>query len=207
MTSTDLVYREVQTLNVMTTEQLRYISETEFVPRGLRGNLPAILACVATGRAIGIDDMTAIRSIHIIDGKPTFAAELMVMLVRRRGHSITGDVGDGVATVTGTRADNGDVMTSTWTMAMAQRAGLAGKGNWKSYPEAMLWARAVSQLCRMLFADCFAGATHTPEELGEDSAGEPKADEVSPHAEDSVSQDAVSAAEPASPADDFKVPA
>ncbi len=26
----------------------------------------------------------------------------------------------------------------------------------KKYPEAMLWARAVSQLCRMLFADCFA---------------------------------------------------
>jgi hypothetical protein len=30
-----------------------------------------------------------------------------------------------------------------------------------------VWARAVSQLCRMLFADCFAGSTHTPEEIAE----------------------------------------
>jgi hypothetical protein len=157
-----------QLATVLTNEQLKFIAGTEFVPKGLRGNLPAILACVATGRAIGIDDMTAIRSIHIIDGKPTFAAELMVMLVRRRGHSIVGEVGPDTATVTGKRADNGDEMRVTWTLEMAKRAGLTGKGNWKSYPEAMLWARAVSQLCRMLFADCFAGATHTPEELDSD---------------------------------------
>jgi hypothetical protein len=70
-------------------------------------------------------------------------------------------------------------MTSTWTLAMAERAGLANKQNWKRYPEAMLWARAVSQLCRMLFADCFAGATYTTEELGAeqtDAAGIPAGD-------------------------------
>ncbi len=187
-----------QLATVLTNEQLKFIANTEFVPKGLRGNLPAILACVATGRAIGIDDMTSIRSIHIIDGKPTFAAELMVMLVRRRGHSIVGEVGPDTATVTGKRADNGDEMNVTWTLEMAKRAGLTGKGNWKSYPEAMLWARAVSQLCRMLFADCFAGATHTPEELGEDSAGEPQAAgaEQAP-----VSEAALSAGEPPSPAE------
>lgn len=149
----------------LTNEQLQYIARTEFVPPGLRGNLPAILACVATGRELGIGDMVALKSIHIIDGKATFSAELMVQLVRRRGHSITGEVSDGSATITGTRADNGDEMTSTWTIEMAERAGLLNKSNWKKYPEAMLWARAASQLCRMLFADCFAGATYTPEEL------------------------------------------
>ncbi len=170
--STDVAVREPQALTVLSNDQLKFIAGTEFVPKGLRNNLPAILACVATGRAIGIDDMTAIRSIHIIDGKPTFAAELMVMLVRRRGHSITGEVTADHATVTGTRADNGDAMTSTFTLEMAKRAGLASKQNWKNYPESMCWARAVSQLCRMLFADCFAGGTYTSEELGED--GEPE---------------------------------
>lgn len=168
MTGSDLAVRDPQPVNVLSTEQLRYIANTDFVPAGLRGNLPAILACVATGRAIGVDDMTAIRSVHIIDGKPTFSAELMVQLVRRRGHSITGELTEGAATVTGTRADNGDTMKSTWTLAMADRAGLLSKQNWKKYPESMLWARAVSQLCRMLFADCFAGATYTTEELGEE---------------------------------------
>lgn len=166
MTGTDLEVRhEAREMAVLTNEQLQFIAGTEFVPPGLRGNLPAILACVATGRALGIADMSALRSIHIIDGKATFSAELMVQLVRRAGHSITGEVSDGSATVTGTRADNGDTMTSTWTLEMAERAGLVNKTNWKKYPEAMLWARAASQLCRMLFADCFAGATYTPEEL------------------------------------------
>jgi hypothetical protein len=174
VTSTDLDIRhEPREMAVLTNEQLQFIASTEFVPPGLRGNLPAILACVATGRALGIADMSALRSIHIIDGKATFSAELMVQLVRRAGHSITGEVTDGSASVTGTRADNGDTMTATWTLQMAERAGLLGKSNWKKYPEAMLWARAASQLCRMLFADCFAGATYTPEELeAEPSAGD-----------------------------------
>lgn len=169
MSGQEIAVRDYPAPTSLSNEQLQYIARTEFVPTGLRGNLPAILACVATGRALGLDDMTALRSIHVIEGKATFSAELMVQLVRRKGHSIQGEVSDGSATVTGKRADNGDTMSSTWTMAMANRAGLSGKGNWKKYPEAMLWARAVSQLCRMLFADCFAGATYTTEELGAES--------------------------------------
>lgn len=175
--TTDVAVREPQALTVLSNEQLKFIAGTEFVPKGLRNNLPAILACVATGRAIGIDDMTALRCINMVDGKPSFAAELMVMLVRRRGHSITGEVGAESATVTGTRADNGDTMTSTFTVEMAKRAHLETKQNWIRYPESMCWARAVSQLCRMLFADCFAGGTYTSEELGDE---EPQAVEVEP---------------------------
>jgi hypothetical protein len=178
----DLVVRQTQ-VAVLDNEQLKFIANTEFVPQGLRGNLPAILACVATGRALGIPDMTALRSIHVIDGKATFSAELMVMLSRQRGHSIQGSVTEGAATVVGKRADNGDTMEVTWTLAMADRAGLLNKSNWKKYPEAMLWARAVSQLCRELFADCFAGATYTTEELGAeytDETGAPPVDMSDP---------------------------
>ena len=139
---TDLAVRTPNETAVLTNDQLSYIAATEFVPQGLRGNLPAILACVATGRALGIPDITALRSIHIIDGKATYSAELMVMLVRKQGHSITGDVSAGSATVVGTRKDNGDTMTVTWTLEMAERAGLLGKQNWRKYPESMLWARA-----------------------------------------------------------------
>lgn len=160
--------------------QLKFIANSEFIPAGLRGNLPAIGACVATGRALALDDMTALRSIHIIDGKATFSAELMVMLARKAGHSIVGDVSPTSVTVTGKRGDNGDSMTVTWTLEQASKIRRKGKAltdgdNWKNYPEAMLWARAVSQLCRMLFADCYAGATYTPEELG---AGDVTADEL-----------------------------
>jgi hypothetical protein len=231
--STDLAVRDTQPrqLTALSTDQLQFIANTEFVPRDLRGNLPAIMACVATGRALGIADITALRSIHIIDGRPTYSAELMVMLARRAGHSIQGEVEEGRAVVRGKRLDNGDEMTVTWTLAMAERAGLLSKQNWRKYPEAMLWARAVSQLCRELFADCFAGATYVPEELedvggGSDHrevsdvstgtgqasthnkpAGEPERAAgpvaVSDASTSSVSQAAASTVEPASPADEI----
>lgn len=197
---TDLALREPTGPVELTPKQLSYIANTEFVPAGLRGNMPAILACVATGRELGIGDLTALRSIHIIDGKATFSAELMVQLVRKAGHSIEGEWGDGAITVVGKRADNGDTMKVTWTLAMAERAGLAAKSNWKKHPEAMLWARAVSQLSRALFADCFAGATYVPEELGEIEAAELA--EGEPTAESALTVDSVPQAavdEPASP--------
>ena len=200
--STELAIRhEPVQLTTLTNEQLQYIANTEFVPRDLRGNLPAILACVATGRALGIADITALRSIHIIDGRPTYSAELMVMLARRYGHSIQGEVDEGKAEVRGRRADNGDEMRVTWTLKMAERAGLLGKQNWRKYPEAMLWARAVSQLCRELFPDCFAGATYVPEEL-EGSAGEP-GDPGSVGTDPEPSVKASAAELGSSPADDF----
>lgn len=183
MTNTDIAVREEPRATVaLSNEQLQYIAHTEFVPQGLRGNVPAIMACVATGRALGIDDMSALRLIHVVNGRPTFSAELMVQIVRRHGHSITGESKEGSCTVTGTRLDNGDTMTVTWTLAMAQRAGLANKQTWKQYPEALLWARAASQLCRMLFADCFAGATYTPEEL-DDGVFEAPAEPAQPQPE------------------------
>lgn len=146
-------------------EQVRLIAQTEFVPSGLRGKPHAILACVLTGRELGIGPMQALKQIAIVDGKAHLSAELMVALARRRGHSISGKAGPQEAIVTGKRADNGDEVTVTWTLDMAKRAGLLGKKNWSSYPEAMLWARAVSQLCRMLFPDVIAGGIYTADEL------------------------------------------
>lgn len=206
----------------LTNEQLAYIMNTEFVPQGLRGNKPAILACVVTGRALGLDDMSSLRLIHVVNGRPTFSAELMVQIVRKNGHSISGESKEGSCTVVGTRKDNGDTMEVTWTIGMAERAGLANKQVWKAYPEAMLWARAVSQLCRMLFADCFAGGTYTPDELehdvpaefeeiegsgpalaaaGSDAVGEPQAEATTAGvpSESTVSEESVSTDVPPSP--------
>ena len=53
-----------------------------------------------------------------------------------------------------------------WTIEDAQRAGVSNKGPWKSYPAAMLRARAISALCRFAFADVLMGASYVPEELG-----------------------------------------
>lgn len=151
----------------LSVEQIKYIQNTDLVPKNYRGNVAAIMACVLTGRALGLDDMASLRWIYVVDGRATLATECMVTLTRQKGHSITGKVTDKEATVTGRRVDNGDEMTVTWTIEMAQRAGLAGKQNWKHYPEAMLWSRAVSQLVRMLFSDVLLGLAYTADEMGD----------------------------------------
>jgi len=174
-------------------DQARAVVDTEFVPRGLRGNLPAVYACVLAGRELGLGPMESLRKLHMIDGRPSMSAEGMVGLARRAGHSIDGDIGPDSATVKGTRADTGDTMTVTWTLEMAKAAGLVGKDNWKRYPQAMLWARAASQLCRMLFPDVVTSVGHTPDEL-----------ELSP--EDRVVDALESLPAPGDPADVIETP-
>jgi hypothetical protein len=92
--------------------------------------------------------------------------ELMRAMVARHGHRI--DVVENSATaceVKGIRSDTGSTATVRWTMEDAKLAGLAGKNNWKTYPRAMLLARATSELCRIVFPDVIAGLSYTPEEV------------------------------------------
>lgn len=155
---------------------LRAISHTEFVPKALRGNPEAILAAILAGRELGMGPMESLRTIDMIDGKPSPSAEWMVGKVFDAGHVITVvEQTDKVCTVEGRRYQDGEqvaVMRVTFTIEMAQRVkdkqgrSLASKSNWKNYPEAMLYWRATSQLCRQFFPDVLRGLKYLPDELG-----------------------------------------
>jgi len=141
------------------------IHKTELVPASYRGRPDAVLAAVLTGQELGLPPMTSLRHIYIVDGRPALSAEAMISLVRSHGHSIVGEVEDGVARVTGTRRDNGDTITVLWTPKDTDRAELAKRKNWQRYPDSMAWARATSSLCRRLFPDILSGVSYTPDEL------------------------------------------
>ena len=152
----------------MILRQADVLAQSAIIPSAYRRQPANIVAAALTGRTFGWDVLTAMRNGHVIEGTWTLKPEAMLALVRRAGHSVNGTTGPDGATVTGKRRDTSDEMTVTFAMADAQRAGLANKGTWKQYPQAMCWARAVSQLCRMLFADVTLGLSYTPEELGAD---------------------------------------
>jgi hypothetical protein len=166
-------------------------SRTEFVPAALKGKPEAVMACMLAGRELGIGPMQALQKIHIIQGRPTLSAELMASLVRRAGHRIrTIERSATAATVEGARSDDPDAAEKiTWTIEDAKRAKLDGKDNWKAYPSAMLWARAVSALCRQLFPDVLAGMSYTPDEIGPASTDATWGDPVTGEVYDPIEED------------------
>ena len=143
------------------------IARTQFVPRDLQGRPEAIMAAVLTGDELGIGPMQALSKIHVVDGRPALAAELMRALALQHGHEFwVEDSSNTKVTVAGRRANSDAPPTKvTWTLDDAKTAGIAGKQNWRKYPRAMLLARATGELCRLIFPDVLAGISYTSEEL------------------------------------------
>ncbi len=175
MTTTDLAVTTTRQTVQLNTEQIKYIANTELIPKDKRGNIPAIMAAVITARELGLGDMFGINHILVIDGSVSYSAVLASYLIRRAGHSLTKEDGEGWVTAHGKRRDNGDEISVRWDMDKAAKAKLIRAGGaWEKYPQSMLWARAVTQLSRELFADVFAGDIYSPEELGVEDMPQPE---------------------------------
>lgn len=133
---------------------------------------------IVAGEELGLGPVTSMQGVHIIEGKPSLSANLLGTLVKR-----TERYNFRPKEVTAERAEieffeNGEsIGTSEFTIEQASRAGLVRKGSgWEKYPEAMLFARALSQGVRWYCPEVTAGSpAYTPEELGADvdQTGEP----------------------------------
>lgn len=153
-------------------EYARALSVSDLLPAPYRGKPANVLVAVEYGRALGLEPMSAIQGINVIQGKPTASAQLISGLVRRAGHTlrvrlVTDDKGHPAAEATIIRSDDPEFeFRSVWTMQRAQAAGLTGKGgSWQAYPAAMLKARAITEVARDACADVLAGVAYTEEEL------------------------------------------
>lgn len=153
---TELV-RQIEHPEARMMRQAETLAKTNIIPKQYYGRPDDIVAAGLMGMSYGLDLMQALRCIHVVDGKPTMAAEAMLAMVRKHGHSVTGKKTRTAVTIVGKRADNGDSMEIEWTLEDAKAAGLLGKSNWKQYPRQMMWARAVSELCTSLFSDVTNG--------------------------------------------------
>lgn len=161
------------------------LSTTDFVPKAIRGNVPAIMAAMLTGRELGILPMRALRQVSIIEGKPTPAPELMLAMALKAGHDVyVSETTRERCTVEVRRHDWPDdrVARLTWDLEDAADAGLCtidrdtGKAvatsqagrplPWQAYTRAMLRSRCIGEACRAWLPDVVEGASYTPEELG-----------------------------------------
>lgn len=120
------------------------------------GREAGVMMIMLAAREYGIGPAQALNGgLHIIEGKVELSARIMSALIRRAKHKL--DIlesTDQVCTIKGTRCDTGETHTVSYTIEMAQKAGLIkDKGGWKRTPEDMLYARSVSRLARQLFSD------------------------------------------------------
>lgn len=161
-------------------QQADVLARAELVPNAYRKKPENIVLATLAGRPFGWDAAMSMRSFHIIEGVPTMKPEIMLALIRKAGHKVNGDTSWEGATITGTRGDTGESMTTKFTINDAVRAGLCTLDSngqpfsrsstgkplpWEQYPEDMCWARALSKLGRRLFTDVFLGVAYVPEEF------------------------------------------
>lgn len=137
----------------------------------------AVVKMVA-GEELGLGPMASMQGIHIIEGKPSLSANLLGVQVKRSGAYNFRPKRVSAEGAEITFFENGEeIGVSSFTLEQAKRAGLVRKGSgWEKYPEAMLFARALSQGVRWYCPDVTAGSpAYTPEELGAevDEQGEP----------------------------------
>lgn len=143
------------------------LSKSDLVPRSYRNKPENVFLAYIAGQPFGWDVTMSMRSFHIIEGTPSLKPEIQLALVRQAGHSVSVKSSSTEAVILiGQRSDTQDKAEVSYTLEDAKRAGLLGKGNWKTYPEDMLFARCVSRLCRRLFQDVLLGCAYVPEELG-----------------------------------------
>jgi len=134
------------------------IAGTEFVGKGFRGKPASTAAAILTGRELGLGPMASLRGLQVIDGSVSMTAQMMAGKILAAGHKVEWvDNTDKAAEVRITRCDGQGEATVRFTLADAQRAGLAGKSNWQKYPRAMMRARALSECAGMICADVILG--------------------------------------------------
>ncbi len=161
------------------TEMLAFcerIATTSFVPDGMRGNGGAVLACLQTGLELGVPPMAALRNIHIIQGRPSLSADLMLALAHATKDLETYDeyydAKTFIASVTIKRRGRPE-KTYTFSKAEAdlvpakendRAIKLSEKTTYKAWPQRMYLMRARTTGLRTEFPDLFAGM-YSPEEI------------------------------------------
>jgi hypothetical protein len=124
---------------------------------------------ILAGMEAGFGSFASIAGVSVINGRPGFGANLLAQSIKR--HPLY-DYRVLEKTDQACRirflAGKEELGVETFTIQMAERANLIGKGGpWKQYPEAMLFARCLSAGMRTHCPDALGGApAYTPEELG-----------------------------------------
>lgn len=141
------------------------LANTQMVPQTFRGKPDDAAAAILYGAELGLKPTQALQQVFVVHGQPAIYARTMVGLLKSKGYTFeTVDTSDDAVTVRGT-SPRGEVEESTWTIDRAKKAGYTGNKKYQSDPQAMLYAKAASEVCRKLAPDVLLGIRYTAEDL------------------------------------------
>ncbi len=130
------------------------------------------IATIKVGAEIGLPPMTSLMELYVVNGSVGMSGKAMQSLVMRAGHMIVmTEMSETRGAVKAMRRDNltGQLLNAgefEFTIEDAERAGLAGKNTYESYPKDMLLWKAVARAVRFVFPDVIMG--YLPSEIGFD---------------------------------------
>lgn len=146
--------------------------ESSFVPAQFKGKPVEAAAAILAGVEVGLQPMAALRSFDIIQGTAAARAMTLRAIVQSHGHEIEQvEATSSRCVMQGRRRGAHNWQKVTWTIDRAKEMGLTGKDNWKKQPQAMLVARATSEIARLIASDAILGIGYSVEEI-QDGAGE-----------------------------------
>ena len=132
---------------------------TDFVPKDLRDKPGATLACILTGRELGIGPMASLRFVQMVEGSASLSAEYKRAAVLSAGHEF--EIVEWTSTrckVKGRRRGVRAWTEAAYSLDDARKANLMRpRGSWFTRPRRMLLARAGSDLCDAIFPDVTNG--------------------------------------------------
>jgi len=147
-------------------QMARVMSASALVPASLRRKPEDVLLVLMTGRALGIDPMTALNQCYVVDGKVTIAPKLRLALLHNSGRGTIRPVEVTAERCTGRVLDaTGRLLEErTYTMGDVPQS-LSKRENWQQYPARMLWWRLAGYLLDDHFPEVGLGI-YSPDELG-----------------------------------------
>lgn len=131
-----------------------------------RGKPDEVTAVILAGHELGIQPMTSLKSIDVIQGQPAMRAHAMRGLLQSKGHEI--ELLESTASyckMRGRRKGADKWQEVEWDLDRARQLGLLNKDQWKKQPKTMLINRATGEICRLVASDALHGMPYAAEEL------------------------------------------
>lgn len=141
------------------------LCNTAMVPATFKGKPDDAAAAILYGAEVGLKPQQALQQVFVVHGQPAIYARTMVALLKAKGYTFTTlESTDESVTVEGT-SPRGEKETSTWTIQRAKNAGYTSNKKYQTDPQAMLYAKAASEVARKLAPDVLLGIKYTAEDL------------------------------------------